>query len=225
MERKPTIWYQEKESFTRIRSDSFFVALISEGFAVLMIDGERVFLSAGTMIFMPRGHRLELLASRDLKAQSLSFQPDFLNVNLSWEFIEDDRYPLYCSQFDYPRLGLFYKRNILYAGILPVDANESARIAHAMEEIGSQLLSRPDHLWSCRSRSLLFGLLDLTEHLYAQFSRGNQYGQEIGEQALDYIHLHLTDPIRIEDLCERFHTNHTTLSIRFKKLTGYSITD
>ena len=174
MERKPTIWHEGNESFARIRSDSLFVALISEGFAVLMIDGERAFLSAGTMLFMSRGHRLELLASRDLKAQSLSFQPSFLNVNLSWEFIENERYSLYCGRFDYPRLELFYKRNILYAGILPVDAFESARIAHTMEEIGSQLLTRPDHLWSCRSRSLLFGLLDLTEHLYAQFSRGNQ---------------------------------------------------
>ena len=55
--------------------------------------------------------------------------------------------------------------------------------------------------------------------------KGNCQDATLEGKVLDYIHLHLCQPLSIEGLCELFYTNHTTICRKFKALTGCSITD
>ena len=91
-----------------------------------------------------------------------------------------------------------------------------------MAQICTQIREQPQPEWSCRTRSLIFKVMDLADHFCQPFFEAS-VDDNIEQSVLDYIHANLYDPIRIEDLCRHFHTNRTTLCRRFKAYCGQSI--
>ena len=215
----------KNELFININTEYFFICQILSGYAVLLINGEKFHLTSNMLLSFPRNTKIELLTSYNLQALSVSFAPEFINTNLNWKLIESKDYPLLSKDFGYPCFDLFFQRNILYDGILPLDKTLSENIFHLLSEIINQVDEQSDKMWSCRSRSTIFSLLNIAEHFCHDFMKGDSCESSLESKILNYIHLNLCKPLSIEMLCDLFYTNHTTICRKFKALTGFSITD
>ena len=217
--------YNKNEDFKDINLHYFFLCHIISGYTVLLINGEKVYLTANMLLSFPRNTKIEPLASYNLKAHSVSFAPEFININLTWESIESKDYPLLSKELNYPCFDLFYQRNLLYNGILPLETPLNDKITICFADILKQIEEQPDKMWSCRTRSALYTLFDVAEYFCHEFMKGERRDTALESEVLDYIHLHLCQPLSIKGLCDLFHTNHTTICRKFKALTGCSIAD
>ena len=120
-ERILPISFQEEENFQNINCDYFFLCLITDGYAVLMIDGERSILVKNMILCLKPERTVTLLASKNLRAYSISFAPAFINVNLKFDLIKSLEYSQLCRDFGYPDFSLFMNYNSIYKGIMPLD--------------------------------------------------------------------------------------------------------
>ncbi len=219
------ISYNKNELFKSLHYNYFFMCHIASGNAILLINGEKFYLSSNTLLSFPRNTKIELLASYKLKAHSISFAPEFININLNWELIESKDFGIISKDLDYPCFDLFFQRNILYEGILPLDIALNEKVNQYFLDITKELEEQTDKMWSCRSRATIYSLFEMTEHFCREFMSGDREVSTLEAKVLDYIHLNLCKPITIAMLCKLFYSNHTTICRKFKALTGHSITD
>lgn len=213
------------EQFRRFHSDYFRLCLITRGHGVFLLNGERCYLREHTLFCLNRSDKIELLAGWQLQAVSVSFAPEFMNVNLSWKVVEDGEYPALVQRFDFPTFHLFLKRNLLYNGILPLSDVLSQRVGQTLSRVHQQLTVQPDGMWSCRARAELFYLFELLSHFSAQFLEGAPPGEDMTTAVLHEIHLNISKPLRLSYICEKYHISHTTLNRHFKKYTGFTVND
>ncbi len=224
-DRKLPISFNQKEDFKNRNPDWFFLCKIISGYIVVRINDQVFHISSASLFSFPRKTNIEVLAAYRLKAVSVSFAPEFMNVNLNWELIEAMEYPSAVHEFQYPRFDLFYKRNTLYQGILPLDHTADGKINQIFEDIIEELKEQPHDRWSCEARTNLFSLFGIAEYFCSEFMKGSDTSDLLEGKILDHIHLNLCTKIRIEELCKEFHTNHTTVQNKFKAYTGYSIAE
>lgn len=219
------IFFNSNENFTKIDSEYFFICHFVSGYAVLLINGERNNISSNMLICFPRNTSIEILSSYHLVIRSISFAPEFINVHLTWQFIENANYSKYFKKFDFPSFDLFYKHNVIYNGILPMETTLSRKVSYLLDTMFTQLTEQPTDKWSCYTRSTLYLLLDLAESFQTMFMQCNRQSNLFIDQVIDYINSNFCSQIRIGQLCALFHTNRTTLSYQFKVATGLCITD
>lgn len=214
VEKSMPIAFYGEEKFTAVDPDRFFICHILSGTAILLVNSEKYYLGAGVLLFFPYGTKIRLLASYHLKAKSVSFSGEFLSAgrNAGPGIDENTTY------FD-----LFFKRNMLYNGVLPLNQELNDRMDTLLDEIGSEVSYRKGNKWVCNVRCRIFALLEIAGQFRKTFMVSDEGRRSVGEKVLDYIHLNLCKQITIRELCDSFQTNHTTISQKFRQLTGYSI--
>lgn len=182
----------------------------------LTLNGIRCFLGGCYLLCLNPEDELTV-QSGDYEAVTLHFLPFFYNVNLNHDIIKLPVYKEMRTNHGYPDFHLFRIRDDSFFGILPI-TEEEFRLIH--DRIRSAEIHINEHeidgMWSCRARSDLISILQITENAYL----GKQ--DEPGNEILRYIRDHLGDELSIPLLCDRFHTNRTTLAKQIKALTGLS---
>lgn len=220
--RKLPIEYRIKENFLHQPGYAMTLCLITGGYAVALVNGERCYMGANTLLCIQSSDTLQLLAQSQLKAKSICFAPQFLNVKLDEGCIQSPDYELYRRDKGYPRLNMFLERNLYYNGVLPLLPQASAFVNDSMERIVRQISEQPDARWSCRARAILFRLLDMIEFECDQLCNANIPQNKFVCEVMEYIHLHIGDVLSVQMLCKIFHTNHTTLNRYFQRAAGMS---
>lgn len=223
--RKVPISFNQEEDFKNINAEYFFLCKIISGYIVIRVNNQLFHISSDSLLSFPRDTEIEVVASYKLKAMSVSFAPEFMNVNLNWNIIDSSEYSSLVKEFNYPSFFLFYKRNMLYQGILPIDNIAGKKINTIFRDVIKQLSEQPNEKWSCEARTNIFILFDIAEHFCSDFMKGSENHDSLEAQILDHINLNLCSKIKIDDLCKEFHTNHTTIQNKFKAYTNYSIAD
>ncbi len=151
------------------------------------------------------------------EATNLRFLPYFYNINLNHTVIGMPIYNEMRERFGYPDFRLFRMRDENYCGILSLTAEEYEltrahflRVRYHMDhhEAGSR--------WSCHARSDVISIMRIAESAY----EGEQTGEE--NELLRYIRDNLGQDLSLAHLCNRFHTNRTTLTKTIKDLRGMS---
>lgn len=218
-------YYSRNQLLSELNFSYFHLCLVNEGFAVVLIDGERCYLGKNMILCLEPDRHMEVLATQGLQVYSLSFSPSFINKNLSWEMIRSPEYISLCKDFGYPEFVLFRNRNILFNGLLPTHEGDAEKIKQVFLQAIEQLENQPDKRWSCRARSIIFQLMDILELLQQRFMEEATLKDELVLEALSFIHRNSNHSLTIEGLCHQLHVNRNSLNSRFKKATGYSIID
>lgn len=215
--------YSKSETFETINPEHFVICHVLAGCAVLTINDYPCYLTPHTVLLFPRHTSVKVRGLYRFEAQTISFHPSFINVNLDWDLIEAPYYLQTAQQYGYPDFLLFYRGQIPFEGILPLDEPLSDRVKELFAAVITQFTTQPDAIWSCRSRSYLFDLYELLEHHQKRLFSSSSAVKPLEEQVLDYICLNICKPINVQKLCDLFYTNRTTLCKKFKALTGCSI--
>lgn len=142
--RKVPIIINEEENFAHMNPDCFFICLIYSGTAIIVLNGERCYIGTNTIICLNKNDHLHVLSTNNLMAKSISFTPEFINVNLNYDTILAENYLNLCRKHHYPSFDLFYWRNIIYNGIMPLNMEIFEILPGFLEESIKQVKDQPD---------------------------------------------------------------------------------
>lgn len=207
-----------------VSADDFSIFLIKKGSAVLNLNKKDCFLGDRTIICTNNLDKIDFIYQSELVVDVLHFAPTFINVNLSWDIIRKPDYRTLCEKHDYPKFLPFLKRSPIYNGILILDKNGYAKISDLMNLIDHQLSDQPDVKWSCRSRSFLFQTIDILNFYYHKYA-GSYPQDDLVNDICQYINLNLASTLSLDLFRKLFSVNRTTLSERFKKTVGTTISE
>lgn len=105
--------YSRDQLLSELNTSYFNICLMNEGFAVVMIDGERCYLGKNMILCLEPDRHIDVLAAQGVQVYSLSFSPSFINKNLTWELIRSPEYISLCKNFGiqnlcYLKIEIFY---------------------------------------------------------------------------------------------------------------------
>lgn len=204
-------------------SKMFSFLLITKGVAVLRLNGQLCYISAGNLLCLSPRDKMELLKAYDLFIRVLRFGAEFINPLLQDELVFSSKYSLLCQKYHYPLLSPVTVRNLTYIGILPLNEQQRSYFETWLLRVQSQIEGQPDQYWSCRARDYVLRILEAAEYALRRFQPEKAVYDPLVIEMIEYIHLHIHDHITTESLCKIFHTNHTSLVEKFKRATGRTI--
>ncbi|MBQ8371283.1 MAG: helix-turn-helix transcriptional regulator [Clostridia bacterium] len=180
----------------------------------MTFNGIRCFLDGTYMLCMNDEDAITAVKG-EYECETLQYELYFINVNLDPTVIGDPIYESMRVEHRYPDFHLFRTRTDSFFGIIPLTRQEydTARLYfdRARRHIDAH---ETDGMWSCRTRSDLFSILNIAESAYLGVDSGE------GIEVIRYIKDNAAANLTLEHLCEKFHTNRTTLSRIVKDYTG-----
>lgn len=206
-------------------SEFFSLCLIKKGTAILKIDNEKCYISSPALLCANASCKITVLKSNNLQIKTIFFSPTFINRNLSTDRITADDYDINCKLFDFPSFDLFYHSDDIYNGIIPFELEELGKVEYLFDNIIEQLSAQPDKMWSCRARMNIIRIFDYASSMYRDAFNVNSERDTLADCVLTFIEYNFEKQFTIENLCQMYNTNRTTLMSDFKKVTGKTINE
>ena len=208
------------------------LVLVGQGTGILRFSGHRKAFIAPALFCLNEREWPVLEQSRELQARALYFHPHLTNCHFTFENIRGDTESMSPTrQRDLHWLQPFLRWDATYDGYIDVGPAIHLRVSSLLDAISYQIIQQEDVHWSCRSVSYLLELLLLLSRFQYTPEAIAQNVPAISLPASDdevdsvilYLHTHYREKITIAKLTREFHTNRTTLSKRFREVTGMPI--
>ena len=180
----------------------------------LTFNGIRCFLDGQYLLCLNDEDTLTHVKG-EYDCKSLRYELYFINVNLDSTVIGDPIYESMRREHRYPDFHLFRTRTDSYFGIIPLSDEEYDTAMLYFNRADRHINAHStDGMWSCRTRSDLFSILNIAESAYLGVDSGE------GVEVIRYIKDNVMNKLTLDGLCEHFHTNRTTLAAIVKEYTG-----
>lgn len=185
------------------------------GVSVVNVAGQAIRLEGPSLLCL--GSRDSVVPIDDAaEVRTVVFHPGALND----AFLDQDVYDLERFQGT-TKSDQYYLHPFLHRaenlGPLPLPLPAVDRLQHLFDRMETEVRSRSDGFWPCRTRSLLLEALILTRNLEPAPE------PQLVDRLLSYLHTHYSEPFTLPGLASRFATNRTTLASRFREKTGTSV--
>ena len=224
------LWYNPQETFSPDLGvgTRFRLILVEGGTGILRLADRREVFTAPAVFCLNETDRPELEQSLGLRAQALYFHPNVVNSALTFENVRGsgENFSLTEHQDRY-WLQPFVRRDAGAGGHLRLGPISARRISSLLKVAGQTLTLQNDWNWSCRSRSYLLELLFLLERVSSapQIAEKDLLSEFSGDAdpIILYLHTHYQEKVTLAELARIFHTNRTTLTVRFRQSTGVSV--
>ncbi|MCI8361518.1 MAG: helix-turn-helix transcriptional regulator [Clostridiales bacterium] len=226
---------QTDAELLKTEEDRYYVlALLLKGSSIAYIDGKQQLLAGPAFICLDRGQTFVRWDQTPLDFYQISFDPLFLNRNLTEERIHSRQFEELCDRHDFFRLQPFLRHDFsstYITGLSPELLNRSVRLFAFCRE---ELYRSTDWYWSCRLRSNFMDLLHIVEQLYYHKSHAAvpspvqdvqmKEGYEDVYSTLMHIWADYADPdLTAQELSRRAAADSRNLVRRFKLITGKTI--
>lgn len=203
----------------------YSILLVKNDYCIFMINKEKYFLSGSFILCLNELDSVELIYSKSSSVYSISFSPEFINTNLDVDTVKSANYTILRKMHNYPYLDFFLYRSSFYFGVIPIKPNVADRMYSLLKIIDNQVRKQPDLKWSCRARMNLFLILNIIENYYKNMIHIDGQENELVRDVIAYIQVNITENMKLEQVCELFNTNHTTLNRKFKQAMGTTVID
>jgi len=164
-----------------------------------------------------------------LSAKSIQFSVSFLNINITYALINSGQYEKSIAAYGFIPLNIFHEKSERFSYFLPLLEDEFIQINELYSKFNSAIINQTDKRWSCRARLHLNAILELLHQTYTDYLNKNISVYNIKDPQvwvsliLQQIHSHYQENISLITLSHYIHINKTTVSKRFKEITGYSV--
>lgn len=180
----------------------------------LTFNGIRCFLDGTYMLCLNDEDALTAVKG-EYDCETLQYELCFINVNLDSTVIGDPIYESMRLEHRYPDFHLFRTRSDSFFGIIHLTSAEYDTAKLYFDRARRHIEGHnTDGMWSCRTRSDMFSILNIAESAYLGVDSGE------GIEIIRYIKDNAGKKLSIAHLCDQFHTNRTTLSEIIKEHTG-----
>ena len=208
------------------------IILLSKGSLSLRINNQPTLCVAPCTLIFKENMHIEFVSSRMLSAQSIRFDVSFLNRNITFKMVNSGEYERRMEDFAYLPLNMFFENRDSFLHMLPLSKEEYKQIEELFFKFNIAIKDQTDDRWSCRARMHLNGILELLHQVYTDFCNPNTAPLFDKKDPnvwvaliLKKIHTSYAQSISLVTLSDYIHINKTTVSKRFKEITGFSVTD
>ena len=217
------IEFETNEKFTSLPLNSrVTLVLISNGRASFELNGKAIILTSPCVMMISQYDKTKLTGSSQLAAKSFSFNPVFVNSNLTFERLAADDFWDLEDEHDRNMMNMFLFRDEYYDGTIDLAPKAYLRISEWISIIGTETHAQSDPYWTCRIRRYLLQSLYLLDDVYMNRKVPNTIKREKSavDILLEYIHTNYSSDITLDFLCKLVRLNRTSLSRKFKERTG-----
>lgn len=209
-EQIPLVILDLLESYTLDLSTRYRILLVKEGtgYVVSRESSDRNPFKAPVVICLNTHETVTL--NKPFSGSEIVFHPLFLNPN--YEEMDPELLWLYPFEQTQGRIGAIY--TLSTSDVVVLDA--------LIEKMKWSLGHQVDDYWPCRSRSYLIEALLFADRLRTRILQPTESDLEM-LGVIEYLEKHFAEAISLESLTLHFKMNRTTLSERFKQLTGKPI--
>lgn len=224
--------YKSIDDCTNLRTkDRYNIILIKQGF-ITFEENKHTFSFLGPcVVCLKESSTLRLLTFFKLIASTISFDVSFLNVNITYDLINSNKYEACSEQYGFIPLNIFYNKNDQYYGYIPVVDESIDHVKNWFDKFEEAISSQTDERWSCRARLNLNNLIEFLfqlqkEYTTTQITPYNTKDKSIWiANILEYIHSNYHKNISLITISKNIKINKTTVGEKFKEITGFSVTD
>ncbi len=205
-----------------VKDECFCLIFLLSGQIKFSIKGNNFLATAPCFICFNEEENPEIITTKKLKCHTIYFHPEFLNVNMTFEFLRSGKYEDIALNHDMFLMHPFLENKF----IVPITDDFFEKIKLLIDLLSEELSLQRDWYWSCRSRSYFIEIVIALERLYClkcynflSFKRHSYYYSYL-ENAVLYIESHYMEQITLPMLVKVTGINHTTLTKLFKTYTS-----
>ncbi|WMJ23561.1 AraC family transcriptional regulator [Paludicola sp. MB14-C6] len=220
-------WNKDVFSDGLKQRDYYKLILIYSGTAFVLINDIRQIIVAPSILCMNESDKYYLELGTSVEAIAIAFHPQIINQNFDFDVLKKETYQTVNNNIqDAYWLNSFRWREEKCTGQLYLRPDNAKIIQFVMEKI-NESLEMQMHDWPCRSRTYLIELLFMLSRIpiidevfkHIEFYKDPAEIKEI----ILFIYTNYMNKIKMQDLTDKFHINRTSLTERFKAVTGYPI--
>lgn len=193
------------------------------------IEGKKGLLPSGTLLLYDERASVSCPDAQYAGACSLTLSP----VTRDGE--ERQFSPDNSGELRFPACRIFYEYGVslpkgngqtrVLRGVLLPAGPAGARVSAVFAQAVREMRECGDEGWRGRAQFHLLDLLRMVrqEYLYGQNADPTASPSGPAVRVLGHIHANYPNEVTLSALCERFHTNHTSLLREFRRLTGTTV--
>ena len=206
-EQIPLVVLDLLESLSLDLTSRYRMILVKEGSGKIgsPVNGETHHFDSPVLICL--NNQASLIVTSPVLGKEIVFHPLFLNPSYS----EMDAELLWLIPFEKGKLSLY-----------PLTVTDVMTFEMIIEKLTNSLSFQVDDYWPCRSRSYLLEALLFADRMRTRVQTPMET-DEVIHSVVIYLEQHYSENITLEMLTHHFNTNRTSLSEKFKQLTGKSI--
>jgi AraC-like DNA-binding protein len=206
----------------------FRLWLLTAGSAVIESAAGAAALTAPAVISLDQAEGLAARAQGGITALLLRFEPSVVNSAFSLDALADRRGFTRSETLDLYWLGAFLDHGGARPFFRMVGPDSARRLEIALDQLDRELRDQDDDLWPCKSRASLLAILGLLNAIRER-PLPYRFAPEVGDdplvtRALQAIHERFRERVSLPALTRALGTNRTTLSQRFHRATGLTVT-
>ncbi|MBQ9413526.1 MAG: helix-turn-helix transcriptional regulator [Clostridia bacterium] len=203
-----------------IRGQAFWLLLVSKGRLAFRMDTAEVQVTGPAAVCLDEQKQPVLTDRGDAVADSVYFDPTFLNVNMTFERVHSKTYDAVANNHDLFLLKAFTDEETF---VIPLTDAQLEKMRRCFFYLQDELTRQSDWYWSCRCRSYFMEMLLFLERISEPFldsAAGKPLQNPYVENAIFYIETHYENEVSLKDIADCASINRSTLSAAFKEETG-----
>lgn len=219
-----------EDTFSQENNSMFRILLVESGTGILRVNSRSFVFMAPSVFCLSERDIVVLEKECGVKTQVIYFDPTIINSSFTLEKVYDrNNFDKSTSIQDYFYLEPFLYRREKTSSYFEIGPMMFKRISQLYKMLYDETNSCKGEYWVCRSRSFFLEILFIIQYIYTDFEADDRIllpntSNDLYEIVL-YLHTNYQNTITIEELTKTFHINRTTLSEKFRALTGMSIKD
>lgn len=212
-------------NFTR---DYFKLIIVDSGGGIVDVNGKKLPFCSPSVFCFNESDKVLMKKKESVNTSEIYFQPEVVNSKLTIENLRGSSLQLSATENqDYSFLQAFLSRDETYFGQITIGQNSFQRIRSLFTTLLDSLTEQKDYFWPCRSRSYFLELLFLLERTRVEPSsmppRTLPEKSDEMDDIILYLHNNYHEKITLEGLADKFYTNRTSLSKKFKHHFGVPV--
>ncbi len=210
------------------KRDHYKMIFVVSGTGILTLNNRKQIIVAPSALCLNETDTFLLESEVSLQCTAIFFHPQIINQHFDFPVLKASNNQLSVNETqDLYWLNPFLKKPNEFIGLLHLGPGNAHRISNIIDNIKDALDIQKDNDWPCRSRTYLIEMLFLLSRLLIidETLESVELNKDPGEtkEIILYLYTNYMNKITIQELTEKFHINRTSLTERFREITGYPV--
>lgn len=224
------ICYTNENCFSDGANDRDFYKMIfvTSGTGILTLNNRKQIIVAPSALCLNETDTYLLESEVSLQCTAIIFHPQIINQHFDFPVLKASENQLTVNEIqDLYWLNPFFRKTDQSMGLMHLGPSNALRVSNIIDNMKNALDIQKDSDWPCRSRTYLIEMLFLLSRLLIidEALESIELDKDPGEikEIILYLYTNYMNKITIQDLTDKFHINRTSLTERFRELTGYPV--
>lgn len=208
---------------------TYQIIIVEEGSGIISINGERSLIHSPIVYLLNETEQVKLEKAKNINLHIIYFHPQIIHNKFDFTFVRQaSRTDVADPEVqDLFWLNTFLLREDCYANHYQLTSVMIRRLSLLLDNIQDEFENQSTGYWICRGRSFFLEMLCLLSKIYTYAGPSIEvaldYGSELFEDILLYVHTNYTKKLTLSHLVDTFHLNRTSLSNLFRLSTGETV--